>query len=394
MLNQKQLEAVTANDRFIFLLAGAGTGKTTVLINRVERIINAGINPSEVLLISFTRKSADELKKRMRPFSDVVFSTTFHGFCYQMLKGHMTINLIDDQMLYRQGLSLKDIQTARLYKSGLSGKKPKVIAVYQALLDELEAIDFNDLEALLLDKMNDLTFLTQVRTQFKHILIDEFQDTSTIQFKILKQLISDDSTVFCVGDPDQSIYQFRGANQNVVSDYIKTYKAAIYMLVNNYRSNELIIKKSNQLIMNNYKRIKKTLLPTKSKAGFVEFVMTDKSTEQEKVYAIVKTLEKSHIKAEEIVILFRSHFQAVNYNDNGLSYKKHQLMSIHQSKGLEFDYVFIIGLYKDEFPVKDSDIEEERRLMYVAMTRAREGVYMVGPKEINKRSKFIGEIIK
>ena len=69
-------------------------------------------------------------------------------------------------------------------------------------------------------------------------------------------------------------------------------------------------------------------------------------------------------------------------------------MSIHQSKGLEFDYVFIIGLYKDEFPVKDSDIEEERRLMYVAMTRAREGVYIVGPKEINKRSKFIGEIIK
>lgn len=384
MLNSEQQQAVNANDRFIFLLAGAGSGKTTVLVNRVRRLIESGVDQKEVLLISFTKKSAAQLKTRIGVDYEIL-ATTFHGLCYQMLKTIKEINIVLEDDLIKAGFQRNELLKIGLDKQFNIKKKSEIYLKYEAYLEENQLIDFIDLENEVLK-----SFKTGQLNQFnlfKYVFIDEFQDTSLSQFELLGYLISNQTHVFSVGDPDQSIYAFRGASSTVIEKYIKTYHAKTYTLLNNYRSSTSVIKYSNKLIMKNKKRIKKELRGIKKDEGKVE-VFFYTNDYKEVILNQVKSFYKKGYQPTDVVVLFRSHYQVSKIIYGDIGFTEINMMSIHQSKGLEFPCVIVVGLEKNQFPLLDESIEEERRLLYVAMTRAEENLVLCFPKELKKRSRF------
>ena len=204
MLNKQQLKVVNSNDHFIFLLAGAGTGKTTVIINKIKSLLNKGVMAENVLVLSFTRKSANDLKVKLKGFEEVVI-TTFHGLCYNLLKDEIKIKIVEEEWLVSNGFSLNDLVKIDLYKR--NNKESKLVKKYNHFLRENGLLDYTDLEHLLVKKLkSDRAFKNKISSKFKYIFVDEFQDTSIIQYELLKELIGSDSKCFCVGDPNQSIY--------------------------------------------------------------------------------------------------------------------------------------------------------------------------------------------
>lgn len=376
-LNDKQLEAVNSNDRFIFLLAGAGSGKTRVIVERIKRLVNEGKNPNEILAITFTNKAASEMRERINNSSINV--NTFHAFCYQELeKTGFNIRVIDPKDTPFTQFEL--LQVSR-YKNSLSSVKPPLIFYeYNAYLTNKKVYDFDDLMLMFLNSK-------EYFSKFKYVFIDEFQDTNPLQYQILNKLIKKDSSVFCVGDPDQSIYAFRGANSKIINTFIKDFKATLITLDQNYRSSKLIINAANFLIKKNKNRINKKLEHVKQEDGIIEFYQFENYQAETKfIIEKLKELLSEGILFKDIAIIYRNHNRAVTfkkkYYNNYLYQIKPELnlLSCHESKGLEFKVVFIIGLENNLFPSifenKISELEEERRLMYVAMTRAMERLYI------------------
>lgn len=389
MLNEKQKKAAYANERFIFLLAGAGSGKTRVLIERVKYLINKGINPEEILLITFTRKATLELKERLPKGNVNPLITTFHGFCYKVLSHLMKLNLVKEEYLINEGFTKDEIRNIDIEKR--NNVNSKLIKRYHQHLKKKNLIDFVDLEIMLLKKLKDKKFQKELSNKYSYILIDEFQDTSNYQFLLLQRLLTNKSDFFAVGDPDQSIYGFRGASRHVIKSYIKYFKAKTYILDTNYRSKENIVKLSNKLISHNKDRFKKELLSFNKENGEIVIkYFKDKNVKNEFIIKELRRLLNKGIKYHEIAILYRNHYVANElkealYNTYIMDVN---LLTIHQSKGLEFKAVFIIGLNEGILPM--DEIEEERRLLYVAITRAKDYLYMLVNKEY-KVSRFINE---
>jgi DNA helicase II / ATP-dependent DNA helicase PcrA len=391
-LSEEQQKAVYANDRFIFLLASAGSGKTTVIIERIRYLLNQGVNPEDILSITFTRKAAREMVKRLN--REDVCIQTFHRFCLDRL-----------QLDFKQAYDIEDgknipfsketLLNISVYKNkGKTGKAPFQYKRYEQMLQSQNKKDFDD---VLLDF---LTYVQQNKKQYhyQYIFIDEFQDTNDVQYNILKVLVNYKTSVFAVGDPDQSIYKFRGACTNIIEKYIDYFKAEVYSLNTNYRSDQNIIQVANALILNNRRVFKKSLNAFHQHKGHLE-VMTfiDEDEEARHIIELVKQLNKKKIKYNEIAILYRIHRRAYTlkyalldhnvhfqfYEDDRdvYTYTDHvQLLSVHKAKGLEFDVVIVLGLEDQIFPMKKEmtkkETEEERRLMFVAMTRARHHLYL------------------
>lgn len=389
MLNQNQTKAVVANDRFIFLLAGAGTGKTRVLIERIKSIINLGVVGSHILVITFTKKSANELLERLKIKTENPFITTFHGFCYQMLKTEMDIKIVDELFLIENEFTKDDIKTIDIQKR--NQQTSKLLRKYNKFLKKHHLLDFTDLEIIMLKKLQNKAFKTKITNTYTHIFVDEFQDTSLYQFALLKHLKSSKTHLFAVGDPDQSIYGFRGANKNVIEAYIKHFNAKLYRLDLNYRSSKEIVEVSNKVIRHNTNRFPKTLVSFIKERGLIHIkYFNDSETKIAYILNEIRRLLSIGIKYHEVAILYRNHYVA-----NALKDAIHQsyiegihLLTIHQSKGLEFKVVFIIGLNEGILPMEE--IEEERRLFYVAMTRAKRHLYLLVNKSM-KTSRFISE---
>lgn len=394
MLNINQTKAVMANDRFIFLLAGAGTGKTTVIVNRAKRLIELGYN--KILLISFTKKSAESLKRRIGTEDPNVMTSTFHGFCYQALKDSYELEIIREEQLLENGFTMSEIKEIDVLKRNQS--KSSLLKRYDEFLKENKLFDFTDLEILMLKKMKaDRKFATQIKEKFDYIFIDEFQDTSKIQYELIKTLKTDKNSFFCVGDPDQSIYSFRGASKKVIDTYLSEFKASLYLLDLNYRSSIEIIRLSNNLIKHNQNRFSKELACFIREKGNV-ILKYFKEHEKKNTYILneIRNLLNKGIKQEQIAILYRNHSVA-NKLKNVLFetyYERIVFMTIHQAKGLEFKVVFLIGLNESILPMKDSDVEEERRLMFVGVTRAERYLYLIVNLETHKPSQFILELFR
>ena len=381
-LNDEQKKVIESKDRFLFLLAGAGSGKTRVIVEKIKYLIKNGINPHHILAITFTRKSAFEMKERVN--MDEVAIHTFHQFCLLKLKDFTyNYNMVDDEKIpFNQEQSLKITR----YKNSLYRKrKPFIYDKYQSYLKINQLKDFDDL----LHDFIDLIQSKKYRPTYLYIFIDEFQDTNLLQYEVLKRLISKDTKVLAVGDPDQSIYAFRGAHSTIISKYIKDYKAKIYTLQTNYRSSPEIIKYANRLIAFNNRKFKKSLCTFNPSSKLPDIYRHINET-QESLWLIehMKSLFKEGIKHHQIAILYRNHHRSyeLKYQLDELDFpymSEHQtssqngihLLTIHQAKGLEFDIVYIIGLEKNALPSShvhtQSHIDEERRLMFVAMTRAK-----------------------
>lgn len=377
-LNDEQLKAINSQDRFIFLLAGAGSGKTRTIIEKIKSLLTNGVLPTSILAITFTKKATEEMKDRLQ--NDEVSINTFHGFCYQVLeKHHEKIKILDEVDL---PFTPSELLAVSNYKNSQTSLKPPLIYhQYQKYLNEKKALDFDDLMIKFLE------LKCEYQSPFKYLFIDEFQDTNALQYEILKKLITPTTKVFAVGDPDQSIYRFRGAKPSVISLYINEFKATLYTLSNNYRSTTKIIDEANYFIRKNTSRIKKKLVPTKSESGVVNYLQFVNSLSEAK-YIIdeIKLLINQKYQFNEIAIMYRNHSRATVlkklFYENYLSQNEPTIhfLSCHESKGLEFRVVFIIGLEDGLFPTnyenRISEIEEERRLFFVAMTRAKEKLYV------------------
>jgi len=566
-LNPSQYEAATHIDGSLLILAGAGSGKTKTLTSRLAYLLSLGIDPQSTLTLTFTNKAANEMKQRaLNLIEDKVTSppllTTFHKFGLIFLKRNIHLlnrdsNFViidtDDKRRIIKGFS-KDLNVnsvamaiSRYKNSFLTPNQLFHLAenreerensfIYQQYIDYLNRnnlVDFDDLLLLtftILDKFDDIAI--EYSQRYQYIMVDEYQDTNEIQFKILRKLTTTHNNICVVGDDDQSIYGFRGADIRNILEFHKLFDAKIIRLEENYRSTPQILEVANKLISFNKQRHQKVLKPMLKGNKEVEVIGAyNERSESDIVAERISKLIKSGVSPNSIAVLYRINslsraiedglrYRGINYrliggikfyereeikdiisylrlilnpNDdhsfkrvvnkprrgvgkvtlekleemkgelsfmqlldrelsflgskkaikalkefreiifyfstlpvkelvgeldrlmlkqfykdsekvqnleefislleefadkgykleeilNELSLENEKqnvkvdeavsLMSVHASKGLEFDYLFVIGMVEGLFPLRDADIEEERRLAYVAVTRAK-----------------------
>ena len=355
-LNEMQQKAVNTTEGPLLILAGAGSGKTTVLVNRVQHIIESGLaQPWQVLAITFTNKAAGELKERLvRAIGDEaesIWAYTFHSCCSRILRrfgdrigytSHFTIYDTDDsrrvmkQCQKHLGIEdkflnhksiLNEISRAKdslidpdEYKATSSNdfRKSKIAQCYELYQQELkksDAMDFDDIifnTVKLLQENDDVRDLYQ--TQFKYVMVDEYQDTNHAQY-VLTSLLADKYKNICVvGDDDQSIYRFRGATIENILSFEQHYKgASVIRLEENYRSTQNILDGANAVIANNKNRKGKTLF-TRAGSGDKIVLNTAMNESDESAFIIDEILKnvKNGRRLSDHAILYRMNAQSRN----------------------------------------------------------------------------------
>ena len=298
-LNPEQLDAVKTTNGPVLVLSGAGTGKTRVLTTRVAYILNNGLaQPWQVLALTFTNKAANEMKNRIAAFAEAgsgwnardLWCGTFHSICLRILRANAAAAGLrpdfiifgeDDQksvvksVLADMGQSTKTPgdyveQFSSIKDKGLAAldNKDKTYAAYNAELARMGAIDFGDIILRVLQLFNSQPeILARYQHQFKYILVDEFQDTNAAQMQLLEMLTRgvENPNICCVGDDDQSIYSWRGAEIKNILNFDKTFHSVkIIRLETNYRSTQNILGAANSLIRHNNGRLGKDLRSVQS----------------------------------------------------------------------------------------------------------------------------------
>jgi len=589
-LNPSQYEAATHIDGSLLILAGAGSGKTKTITSRLAYLLSLGIDPQSTLTLTFTNKAASEMRERALKLIDNISTppllSTFHKFGLLFLKMNIhrlnrsnTFVIIDTDDKKRiiksisQELPLplvaKEISKFKnnfltpndifsMAKDENSKKLSHIYENYIAYLDKNNLVDFDDLLLLTYKILDEFDEVAESYSQrYQYIMVDEYQDTNDIQLKILKKLCTTHNNICVVGDDDQSIYGFRGANIKNILEFQKDFDAKIVKLEENYRSTPEILETANKLISFNKNRHDKVLKPTLKNGKKVEIIENyNEMAEAEAVSKIIRELIINGVSPDDIAILYRINALSRGIEDglrsNNINYKlvggmkfyereeikdiisylrliinphddysfkrvvnkprrgvgktsldklesskttsffdakldvlskkaaksisefkeliielsnmdieelvfnidektslsefykdedkKRNLsefygllkeyalkgysleeilnelslesdadniengavnvMTIHASKGLEFEYLFVIGLEEGFFPLGDSDIEEERRLAYVALTRAKKELvlsyaksrYLHGKRDFLDKSRFLSEM--
>lgn len=341
-LNEQQRAAVVHTNGPLFVVAGAGTGKTKTLTTRIAYLIEKeNIDPNEILGVTFTNKAAKEIRERVNamisPKNMGSWLYTFHAFGLKVLKDHAlklnlgytnTFSVIDEADAKKIVKDiLKEMNLDKIYKTQIvrrliSDYKTHIITEleeddyydiydsYQKYLQDEQLMDFDDLLVYthkLIKNNEDVRTIYQ--KQFKHILVDEFQDTDKIQYEIIKLLSSKNNTTFVVGDPDQSIYAFRGARYDNNLLFVKEFNAKTIVLDENYRSKNNILKVANRFISKNKERTTEKQL--KSNLGLGEPVnfkrLETDYNEAEFVAGEIKKLVKfENYKFSDIAVLYRN----------------------------------------------------------------------------------------
>jgi DNA helicase-2/ATP-dependent DNA helicase PcrA len=563
-LNDEQKKAATHIDGALLILAGAGSGKTKTLTSRLAYLISLGIDPVNTLTLTFTNKAATEMRERalnmINRKTTPPLLLTFHKFGLIFLRLYIHLlnrdsNFIiidsDDQKKIIKSISkdlpinfiIKEISKYKnsfltpdevftLANESIYKNLAYIYEKYQKYLLENNLVDFDDLLLLsykILNENEDLC--SEISNKYQYIMVDEYQDTNEIQLKLLKKLCKNHNNICVVGDDDQSIYGFRGANHKNILNFEKDFNAKVIKLQINYRSTAQILNAANKLISYNKNRYKKELISAKGDGEKIDVIESyNEITESEEIAKRIKLLINKGINPNEIAILYRinalsraiedalrsyniaykliggikfyereeikdlisylrlianpndeysfkrvvnkpkrgigkatllklekekgdkNYLEFIKENDlnflskkaaktlkefanfidklsnykideipeilektiefsssykdedkkrnieefygimrenrnievreflNELSLQSDQdtientminVMTIHASKGLEFDYVFVTGMEEGFFPLNDADIEEERRLAYVAFTRAK-----------------------
>ena len=368
--------AIKNNYQHVALIAVAGSGKTTVLIAKIKLLLKMGIDPKEILVITFTNKASKEISLRLK--NPLVNVYTFDAFCYNILDQKLNIleksfEFTNEEILKFNNYDAKNKKQIKPYRYNEYINYKKINNVY----------DFYDIEKLALNKIKTNNI------KYNYILIDEFQDTNNLQYELFKNLCNNKTYTFIVGDPDQSIYKFRGANNKLINKYIKDFNAKLLYLNNNYRSTKNICLLANKVISKNKNRIKKQLTPINLNNGIIKYMFF--KNELIEYNYIIQYYEKIKSKYRTIAILYRN-------NEQGYLYKKYfynkydniNILTIHEAKGLEFDCVFLIGVNDKVFPNYNNivELEEERRLFFVAITRAKKKLIISSAYKV---SKFIKE---
>lgn len=358
-LNASQLEAVTSTEGFIRVIAGAGSGKTRALARRFAYLVNEiGILPGNILCVTFTNKSANEMRQRIHNLTgdnDTGYISTFHSFCVAVLqedshalqypKSFLVLDNSDiDSMLKiiyeERGLTLRNmtfskardmIEIRKLIKEPeyyldmlnmsldtlrqkyLTATEPSDIIFYGYLYQEKKCfgLDYNDLIkfTLYIFEQNEAVKI-KWQQRLEYIMIDEFQDIDELQYKLMSVLCGYHKNLFIVGDPDQTIYTWRGANVRYLLDFDKIFPSVkTIMMMQNYRSTPQIVSVVNDLIDKNKFRIKKNLMPTIADGRKVICHHADTS-EREAMWIAeqIQALHGEGTSYREITVLYRAHY--------------------------------------------------------------------------------------
>lgn len=353
-LNDRQCEAVKHTEGPLLITAGAGSGKTKVLTCRIAHLLELGVAPYRILAITFTNKAAKEMKERVTNLvgaqADSIWLSTFHSFCAKLLRFEVDgfhgytrnftiydssdqlvlvkdclkkLNLDDKQFMPRSVLgtisSAKNVlMDAKAFAAKASDfyeqKVADVYALYQEKLRENNAVDFDDLLFLavrLLQEKEDVR--EKYQSRFQYILVDEYQDTNHAQYALTKILAARWRNICVVGDADQSIYAWRGADIRNIIDFTRDYPdAASIKLEQNYRSTKTILHAANAVIDNNESRPKKTLW-TENPAGnkIIHYQAQTEHDEADYIAGVIYNRhEISHEPYGDMVILFRTNAQS------------------------------------------------------------------------------------
>lgn len=361
-LNESQQQAAKHIDGSLLILAGAGSGKTKTITTRLAYLISIGIDPASILTLTFTNKAATEMRERAFKLIDAgAINTppklcTFHKFGLLFLKFHMSElgrknNFIiidtDDRRRILKSID-KEITTSIIaseiskYKNTLlspaDAKGAAQLKLYQQIADVYEKyeayllknnlVDFDDLLLLPYKILNQNEALAkQTSDQYQYIMVDEYQDTNELQYKLLRLLCKNHNNLCVVGDDDQSIYGWRGATiKNILNFQEHFENAVVVKLEENYRSTDTILNHANQLIEHNRDRLGKKLLGTRSKGDSIKvYESHDENEETRKIVEDIQILIDQGESAKDIAILFRvnalSRSLEEGFNKAGLNYK-------------------------------------------------------------------------
>ena len=355
-LNSGQKQAVTSMSRFIRVNAGAGSGKTRVLACRIAYLIdNYGVSENSILAITFTNKVAREMKERVNLMlgveSSCVLISTYHSFCARVLREDIVslnegydryFTIIDDEeqvsvckdLLKKEKVDKEDLNYKELvnyisyYKC--LGTKPSEVEtfnddqkqkqhfyeLYEEYLKEHSYLDFDD---LLLKTVSLFEKSERIRnkwaSRFQYILVDEFQDTNDIQYRLLKYMVNEDTSLFVVGDPDQTIYTWRGANIKLIMNFNLDFKGVEDIkLEKNYRSTQKILDAANALIKENHNRLEKDLYSDNMEGMKPKFFDAENSEkEAEFVVNKIYDLRGQGYDYKDIALLYRSSYYTRNF---------------------------------------------------------------------------------
>ncbi len=369
-LNSMQQEAVFHTEGPLLILAGAGSGKTRVLTHRAVYLIEEkGINPYHIMAITFTNKAAGEMRERIDQLVEVgaesIWVSTFHSTCVRILRRHIdrlgydthfTIYDTDDQKnLMKEICKRMEIDT-KLYKersflSVISKAKDELISPeefalraagdfvkerqaavyreYQALLLKNNALDFDDLIVKAVELLRqDEQVLDYYQERFRYIMVDEYQDTNTAQFQLIKLLAAKYQNLCVVGDDDQSIYKFRGANIKNILDFEEVYPdARVIKLEQNYRSTQNILDAANMVITHNVGRKAKELWTDNGVGEKIDFDQLDSAYEEAEYILrdIQKKVRNGKYQYGECAVLYRTNAQSRLFEEqfvvNNIPYK-------------------------------------------------------------------------
>jgi DNA helicase-2/ATP-dependent DNA helicase PcrA len=364
-LNPAQYKAATALDGPVLVLAGAGSGKTKTLVYRIAHLLGSGVYPSQILAVTFTNKAAKEMRERVQDLYlslggekgtdfTLPYLGTFHSICVRILRRdgeHIGIPsnfvIYDDgdrmqliKQILKNDLKVQDIKQARPILSLISKMKNDGLTqddlefnaktpterltaeawpIYKKRMDELGALDFDD---LILKTAELFTNSEEVReaykSRFKHILVDEYQDTNPIQYKLLKCLTDEKSNIFVVGDDWQSIYSWRGADYRIILNFEQDFPGAqVIKLEQNYRSTQNILDAAHKIITKNSSRSAKELFTNEGPGKDVELLQA--SSEKHEAEMIITKMRdlmaEEDRKWKDFVVLYRTNAQSRTFEE-------------------------------------------------------------------------------
>jgi len=330
------------------VLAGAGTGKTRVLVNRIARLVESGAEPWSILAVTFTNKAAGEMRQRVRELlggaAEAMWIGTFHATCARLLRKYaqhvgLTKSFVifddDDQMKLVEKLlketGLDEQVSARTILSrfdraknrGLDPRTVKtgsfddvveqIFPMYQAQLAKENAVDFNDLILKTLALFNEEEPARSLRVRFRHVLVDEFQDTNRVQYELVEKLAGATRNLTVVGDDDQSIYAWRGAEPRNLLDFDRDFPDAnVIKLEQNYRSTQMILDAANSIICKNRDRHEKALWTEQGGGDPLEIYQA--GDERGEAYFVAQSirrlLDEGPYSPSDIAILYRTNAQS------------------------------------------------------------------------------------
>ncbi len=402
-LNSEQQKGVFTTEGPVLILAGAGSGKTRVITHRIAYLIEEKhVNPWNIMAITFTNKAAGEMRERVDDLigfgSESIWVSTFHSSCVRMLRRYIdkigydnnfTIYDTDDQKTIMKDVCKRlNIDTKNIKEKAILGMissaKNEMISperfrrecgdnygkqriadaykLYQEQLKKNNALDFDDLLVLtvrLLEECPDV--LESYQERFKYIMVDEYQDTNTVQFRFISLLAGKYRNLCVVGDDDQSIYKFRGANIENILNYEKVFKdTTVIKLEQNYRSKANILNAANEVIKNNRTRKSKALWTEKDEGELISFIEFQNAYEEADFISrdIKRLAEEAVYNYKDCACLYRTNAQSRTIEEKlimqGIPYKIFGGVNFYQRKEIKdlLSYLKTVDNAKDDVAVK------------------------------------------